>query len=79
MAKLLGHDIINAEEFGQFVDGEYQIFKAAVQNAAEAHATLLTNVAITAEQHKKELRFLKIALAVVLAISVVSIFLVLKH
>ena len=64
MAKILGHEIVNAEEFGQFVDGEYTKFKTAVQETSKANAEMLIHFANTTEKHKKEIKFLKIALAV---------------
>ena len=74
MAKILGHEIVNAEEFGQFIDGEYKIFKEAVQQTSQANASMLLHMASTAEKHKKELRLLKIAFSVTIVLLVIGVF-----
>jgi hypothetical protein len=74
MAKILGHEIVNAEEFGQFIDGEYTTFKTAVQETSKANAEMLIHFANTTEKHKKELRLLKIAFCVTIVLLVIGVF-----
>lgn len=76
MAKILGHDIVNAEEFGQFIDGEYTVFKQAVQQTSQANTTMLLHMASTTEKHKKEIRNLKIAFCISAVLLVIGIFVV---
>ena len=74
MPKLLGHEVINAEEFGQFIDGEYTKFKTAVEQTTQANATMLLHMASTAEKHKKEIKLLKIAFGITVVLLAIGVF-----